>query len=157
MNTVFFWRLRDPYAFLSNWYPATFVDKKGIQYKNSEQYFMYQKAKLFGDDELAEKILQTASPQKAKELGRKVNIKRKKWDENKIQTMYDANWYKFSQNPDLKRKLLNTNNSYLVEASPYDNVWGIGISKEDARSISPEKWKGENYLGRILMLVRQNL
>lgn len=71
--------------------------------------------------------------------------------------VYTGNLLKFSQNEELKQKLLDTENKILVEASPYDKIWGIGLSVSDKDFYNPILWKGENLLGKILMKVRNTL
>ena len=98
----------------SNWYPAKIIvkqDGETIRFDNTEQYFMWVKAKTFGDDEMAEQIrIKGKNPKVAKELGRMVrNYDDKVWNEKRYDVMVEANKYKYSQNPGLKEKLLHTN------------------------------------------------
>ena len=64
---------------------------------------------------------------------------------------------KFSQNPKLLKLLLDTNDSILVEASPKDKIWGIGIGVDHVDFLNSDKWPGENLLGKALMEVRDKL
>ena len=65
--------------------------------------------------------------------------------------------HKFGQNARLKNYLLSTENKILIEASPYDQIWGIGLGKESPDATQPEKWNGQNLLGFALMEVRDEL
>ena len=119
---------------------------------------MAKKAELFKDDEVLEKIIQCNSPAEAKKLGREVkNYDDKLWLENRYEIVKQGNFYKFSQNLDLKNFLLNTKDRVLVEASPVDPIWGIGMAEDHKDVLNPEKWKGLNLLGFALMEVRDEL
>jgi ribA/ribD-fused uncharacterized protein len=140
----------------SNWYPSEFVDSNAITFSNSEQYMMYHKAKLFGDNSKAEEILQTSDPSKAKKMGREVrNFDPDIWNKNARDIVYSGCLLKFSQNEEIKNFLLSTGDSVLVEASPYDQIWGIGISVKQATK--GVQWRGTNWLGECLMRVRNTL
>lgn len=141
----------------SQWLPALFqVD--GIEYKNTEQYMMAQKAKLFGDDEIFQKILTTANPKEIKALGRLVkNYQESVWVEHRFEIVVKGNLAKFSQNQQLKQFLLNTKDRILVEASPVDKIWGVGLAADDENAEKPLQWKGLNLLGFALMEVRKQL
>ena len=140
---------------LSQWYPCRF-EVDGDIYTSAEQYMMAEKAKLFGDIETRSKILNTAEPRKCKALGRKVkNFDKDVWDENKRHIVEDANIKKFIQNDDLREYLLSTGDKVLVEASPTDCVWGIGLGKNNPDALNPTKWRGENLLGFALMTARE--
>lgn len=153
-NYTFFWETH--YVF-SNWHPAPF-DMDGNHFSNSEQAFMYYKAKLFGDTKSMEKILKSPDPRTVKKLGREVKgFDSKKWDDNKFQIMYDVNIAKFTQNSKMREKLMLTDGTQLVEASPYDNIWGIGLDVNDAKRLDPKKWPGQNLLGKVLDKVREDL
>ena len=145
----------------SNWYPPKIIvkqDGKTLRFDNTEQYFMWVKAKTFGDDEMAEQIrIKGKDPKVAKELGRMVrNYDDKVWNEKRYDVMVEANKYKYSQNPDLKGKLLHTTlrDKGFVEASPIDHIWGIGLAKENPDADDESKWKGQNLLGKALNEVR---
>ena len=142
---------------LSQWYPCKFKDDD-FEYNTAEQYMMIQKAKLFEDNEILNEIIKAKSPKEYKALGRKVkNFNRKKWDEKKLNIVFNGNMLKFSQNEELKNFLLSTNDKILAEASPYDKIWGIGIGEDDKDAYNIEKWKGENLLGIALMKVSEEL
>lgn len=142
---------------LSQWFPAYF-EVSEIQYKNTEQYMMAQKAKLFADEEIFQKILKTNDPKEIKALGRLVkNYHEDLWKQKRFEIVLQGNLAKFSQNAELKQFLLNTSNNVIVEASPYDKVWGIGLSADDENAEKPLQWKGLNLLGFALMEVRKQL
>jgi ribA/ribD-fused uncharacterized protein len=147
------------FACFSNWYPSRF-EKDGLQFENTEQYLMYHKALLMEDEQMAKRILQTGDPKSVKALGRKVrNWDESKWVANRERIMYDGCLAKFS-NPDnleMKNDLLSTQGTHLVEASPYDKIWGIGLRATDEKSKNPNTWKGLNLLGKTLDKVRESL
>ena len=117
---------------------------------------MYRKAQVMGDVESAEKILGESDPKAVQKLGRAVSPwDQGMWDANVVAVAYEAIWQKFSQNPDLANRLLNTGYAELLEASPYDSIWGIGMSEADVRA--GIKWSGQNILGKALMNVRHEL
>ena len=139
----------------SNFYPAQFVDDKGITFHNSEQYLMYHKALLFNDIQIANNILSVKTPSTIKKLGRAVrNFNESKWVECRRQIMGDGLYFKFNQNQDMKNFLLSTGDLILVEASPYDTIWGIGLSETNAMNTSEYQWRGQNLLGKSLMDIR---
>lgn len=141
----------------SQWFPCQFEDN-GIIYKTAEHFMMANKAKLFNDNETLEEILKSNSPNQAKNLGRKVkNFNHEIWDNNKYQIVKKANILKFSQNQDFKEFLLSTSDKIIVEASPYDKIWGIGMLESDENIKNPLLWNGENLLGFALMEVRDEL
>ena len=150
---IYFWKPTQPNGFLGNWYDSPF-DKDGIHFINNEQYFMWAKQQLFDPNNklLEKKILETNNPKDMKDFGRLVkNFNQTVWDEKKYDIMKTGLIEKFSQNPDLKIKLKETKNAILVEASPYDKIWGIGLDYKEAET---KPWKGENLLGKALMEVR---
>ncbi len=151
---VFFWK---PPTVFGQWTWSEFtVD--GDEYTCAEQFMMAEKARLFGDNEIREKILSTESPRSHKRLGRKVRgFSDKRWKEHREDIVYRGNTAKFSQNPDMLKQLLETGDRKLVEASPLDRIWGIGLRGDDPRASEPSKWKGLNLLGRALMRVRREL
>ena len=155
---VFFWG-----EWPSNWFPTYFIVKEGRKrfgFFNSEQYFMYRKAKTFGDEEIAERILSEGkNPKTAKALGRKVkNYDDTVWSEKRYQVMTDAVMYKFSQDEKLKELLMNPefDGKKFVEASPYDGIWGIKCDEATA-SDDESTWNGLNLLGKALDDVRDKL
>ena len=142
---------------LSQWYPSSFFSI-ATNYCCMEQYMMSHKAKLFGDDEIKQQILFCQDPKKIKALGQKVqNFDEAIWGKAKYSIVLNGNYLKFSQNPKLKDFLLKTGNEILVEASPYDSVWGIKMSESNQDAQNPLKWRGQNLLGFALMEVRDAL
>lgn len=142
---------------LSQWWETTF-EMDGITYSTAEHWMMAEKARLFADEAILNKILVAKSPAEAKELGRNVqNFETSIWDEAKYEIVKKGNLYKFKQNANLETYLLNTNNRVLVEASPVDPIWGIGLAKNHPDAVHPEQWKGLNLLGFALMEVRDEL
>ena len=141
----------------SQWYDCSFV-VNGIKYYTAEQYMMSQKALLFNDKETNNIIMKEKDPRTYKKLGRLVkNFSPEIWDKNKFEIVVNGNIAKFSQNEDLKQFLLNTKDKILVEASPHDKIWGIGMDENDKDILNPTKWKGENLLGKALMKTRDCL
>ena len=119
---------------------------------------MAQKARLFGDDAIQAQILAATSPRAVKTLGRRIrNFDEARWQATREDIVYDGNLGKFSQNPALQTFLLNTGDKILVEASPQDRIWGIGLAASDPRAAAPLQWLGENLLGFALMQVRAQL
>jgi ribA/ribD-fused uncharacterized protein len=142
---------------LSQWYPADFVVDE-VQYQSAEQYMMARKAALFEDQEIQNKILATNDPEQAKALGRQVKgFDKKIWEAHRQEIVFQGNLAKFRQNEALEEYLLSTGDQVLVEASPEDRIWGIGNHATHADADNPEKWKGLNLLGFILMDVRSVL
>ncbi|MDE6579498.1 MAG: NADAR family protein [Ruminiclostridium sp.] len=144
-------------ACFSQWWDCRFtVD--GTEYHTAEQYMMSQKAVLFSDEKVRQEIMEAVHPKQYKALGRKISgFKQEIWDSNCREIVIKGNLAKFSQNESLKSFLLNTKDRVLAEASPYDKIWGIGMSKDDKDCENPLLWKGENFLGFCLMEVRDLL
>jgi ribA/ribD-fused uncharacterized protein len=141
----------------SQWWESEFVLDK-VTYKSAEHYMMAEKARLFGDIETSNKILQAKHPHDAKLLGREVkNFNSKVWDDHKFSIVMKGNYFKFSQDEELKSFLLSTKKRVLVEASPRDFIWGVGMSQDDEGVNNPNLWKGQNLLGYALMEVRDQL
>ncbi len=142
---------------LSQWYPAKF-EIDGVDYQNTEQYMMAQKAKLFKDENIFQQILHTDDPKKIKALGRQVkNYQDEIWIAHRYEIVVQGNLAKFSQNNHLQQFLLSTSEQIIVEASPVDQIWGIGLAADHADAMNPLKWKGLNLLGFALMDVRKQL
>lgn len=142
---------------LSQWFAAPFVDA-GKTFHTAEHFMMAKKAELFGQPELADQILASADPGKAKALGRQVaNFDESVWERARWQVVVDANLLKFGQNPRLGAFLQRTGSAVLVEASPLDAIWGIGLDAQSPDARSPEHWRGLNLLGFALMEVREAL
>ncbi|MFY1618750.1 NADAR family protein [Micromonospora sp. WMMD736] len=142
---------------LSQWWPAPFtVD--GDRYLTAEHYMMVGKARLFGDEAIAAQMLTASHPGAVKALGRQVRgFDQASWDEHSFGLVVAGNVAKFSQHPDLGRYLSGTANRILVEASPRDRVWGIGLAATDPRAEDPAQWRGQNLLGFALMSARAQL
>lgn len=162
-NYVFFWKHTphpqgkvDQRCF-SQWWPSSF--KVGTQeYPTAEHFMMYSKAVLFEDKAIAEEILATESCRTVKELGRKIqNFDEELWREHRFAVVLRGNLAKFSQNDELKAYIFSTGNTIIVEASPTDTIWGIGLSESEARKQPPQNWKGMNLLGFALMRTRSLL
>lgn len=153
-NMVLFWGSKDLY---SNWHPSPFV-LKGQRYAHVEQYMMAAKARLFGDTATEAKILATTDPKHIKALGREVRgYVDAVWREHRLTVVIEACVAKFSQNEKLGAMLLATGQRTLVEASPVDRVWGIGLAENDPCALDPATWRGENLLGIALMHARDHL
>ncbi|MCY8549413.1 NADAR family protein [Bacillus haynesii] len=151
---VFFWGAEDVF---SNFHYFPF-EHQGASFKWSEQAVMYRKAKLFGAHKIASKILEANSPKECKALGRsrQIPFNEEVWLKNRERIYKEVLKDKFSH-PHAKIAILLTGNRMLVEASPYDKIWGIGLSESNPDAENPEKWKGLNLLGRVLMEVRSEL
>lgn len=142
----------------SQWYPCTFVARNGKTYNSAEQFMMHKKAELFGDHEMADKIMQATTPKEQKELGRQVkNFDVKLWGQHARHIVYEGNYYKFTQNPHLFDVLEATGKKLLVEAAHYDPVWGVGLRADDPLIEDKANWKGENWLGGTLTKLRDDL
>lgn len=153
-NYTFFWTVKDVF---SNYYPAKFI-YKNIVFNCTEQFLMYAKAKTFNDNFLAQKLLNELDPKIQKDLGNLVaNYVDEVWEKKKEKVMYIACYEKFKQNPDLLEKLLETENTTLVEASANDKEWGIGMKDNDIGINNSSNWNGQNKLGYILTRVRDEL
>lgn len=152
-----FFKPYDEYGFLSNWYMEDMVID-GRHFNCVEQYMMYQKALIFGDLEIAHKILETEDPKTMKALGRKVKgFDESVWDEKKYQVVLKGVSKKFECSSLLRSMLLECpRDAIFVECSPYDLVWGCGCSKTDRYWQFPNGWRGQNLLGKIISEVRQS-
>ena len=151
----------EPECCLQQWYPSPFVEKdkntgEERQFHTSEQYMMYHKALLMGDNEIAEETLAAKTPGEAKALDRKVrNFQQKIWNEHCDRVVEEGNFLKFGQDERLEGILLGTGEKEIVETSPNDKFWGVGWNSEQALDHIDE-W-GENKLGKALMRVRERL
>ena len=155
---VMFWRPHEGNGILSQWYDSTFtVD--GVEYSHAEMFMMAEKCKLMGDEETRQQILQCRDdPSKQQKLGRTVaNWDEDLWLANREEVSYQANLAKFSQNSDLKNFLMQTDDAVLVEASPNDRVWGIGMKRTDYNATNEREWRGQNLLGKCLMRARETI
>jgi ribA/ribD-fused uncharacterized protein len=142
---------------LSQWYAAGFTHE-GIHYPTAEHWMMAGKARHFKDGVILGEILQTTDPHRAKKLGRRVsNFNVESWQGVMTSIVAEGSYHKFSQNPRLRDFLLATGEKVLVEASPYDQVWGIGMDAGDHRVEDPWQWEGTNWLGWCLMDARDRI
>ncbi|QJB31362.1 NADAR family protein [Chitinophaga oryzae] len=142
---------------LSQWWVAPFREN-GITYPTAEHWMMAGKARLFNDEAVLQRILKARTPAEAKKLGRQVRLfDPAVWDEHKSNIVIAGNLLKFSQHPDLKEFLINTKDRVLVEASPVDTIWGIGMKSDHEHVENPLRWRGQNLLGYALMAVRDKL
>ena len=125
---------------------------------DAEQFMMTEKAALMGDWDKWAEIRNCSHPAEAKALGREIsNWDQELWDSKKQQIVFQGNFLKFSQDPAALKCLMATGNKILVEASPVDNIWGIGLDIRSPNCHNPAKWQGENLLGFILTAVRSQL
>ena len=154
---MFFWHPHEENGCFSNWSKHSIqVEEK--TFPTTEHYFMFHKALSMDDQTTANRILRAKTPSEVKSLGRQVkNFNEKLWVENREKIMFNALLLKAKQYPLIKEKLLETCGKVIVEASPYDTVWGIGLNKESEKSNHPECWKGKNLLGKAWMKVREVL
>ena len=142
---------------LSQWYSSSFWEDE-TKYICAEQYMMAKKAECFGDKEDLEQILSAKDPAQMKALGRQVRgFDAKVWDEIKFSVVLNASYLKFSQNAPLREFLLQTGSKILVEASPVDKIWGIGLGASDENAQNPIRWRGQNLLGFALMRARDEI
>lgn len=139
----------------SQWYPSPFtVEDK--TFNCAEQYMMYMKAKCFKDDLAATLIMEAKNPAEQKHLGRLVqNYKKSEWSRRRYQIVLEGNGAKFSQNPELFDILKLSENKIIVEASPVDSIWGIGLDTSNSDIFNPDLWMGKNLLGLAIMEARQ--
>ena len=150
---VFFWG--GPF---SNFAPVEEgIEYDGFCFPTSEHVFMYIKAKTFRDDEIAEQIKNASDPKTAKSLGRKVRgFNEKVWEQRRVNVMKFAVQLKFNSSPEFRNELLKEKyrNKTFVEASPYDCIWGIGMSTNNPNVNDERRWPGLNLLGNILTKLR---
>ncbi|CAB3805460.1 N-glycosidase YbiA [Pararobbsia alpina] len=141
----------------SNWHVAPFT-YHDVRFNCVEQFKMFSKARLFGDEEIAAKILAFPHPASQKALGRTVrDFKDSVWLAKRESIVFVGCREKFAQNPPLLKILLESAPTVLVEASPTDRTWGVGLNDRDPRITDPTKWRGRNLLGITLMRVRDQL
>lgn len=150
---AFFWR-----GPLSQWHPSPFHNKQGVEFSCAEQYMMWRKAILFHDENMAKKILAASTPKEQKALGRRVaGFDASVWEREAVEIVRQGNILKFMQNPELEKILLATLPYHLVEASPYDTIWGIGRGVDAPGIENPRTWRGKNLLGKALEQARDFL
>lgn len=159
LSYIYFWGHNSNKGYIthhcmSQWFQRGFI-ANGIEYLTAEHFLMAQKALLFQDNIAYQRILSAQHPGEVKKIGREViGFKQAVWDQHKFDIAVTGNHHKFTQNEDLKAYLVKTQNKVLVEASPVDLVWGVGLAKDDLRILDPNQWLGENLLGFALMQVR---
>jgi ribA/ribD-fused uncharacterized protein len=136
---------------LSQWWPRPFtVD--GFTYPTAEHWMMAGKARLFGDDDALAAILATPDPRAAKTAGRRVRgFEEARWYAAGYTIVVRGNLAKFSQHEDLRNYLLATGRRVIVEASPNDRIWGVGLARDHLDIVVPSRWRGLNQLGFALM------
>ncbi|MFI1381091.1 NADAR family protein [Embleya sp. NPDC020886] len=159
---VFFWGHREPLdgvdsSCLSQWYPSPFtVDD--VTYRTAEHWMMAGKARMFDDADAERRVLAAAHPKAAKAIGRQVRgFDERRWLDERFELIVRGNVAKFGQHPAMGAFLLGTGRRVLVEASPVDRIWGIGLAADDERAGDPELWRGSNLLGFALMETRARL
>ncbi|QGV78225.1 NADAR family protein [Streptomyces ficellus] len=142
---------------LSQWWPSPFtVD--GVSYATAEHWMMAAKARLFGDADAERQALEAPDPALAKKAGRLVRgFDETIWKRERFGIVVEGSRHKFASDPELRAFLLATGDRVLVEASPVDRVWGIGLAADDPRADTPAHWRGLNLLGFALMEARATL
>ncbi|MFI1075382.1 NADAR family protein [Streptomyces puniciscabiei] len=142
---------------LSQWWPSPFtVD--GVEYATAEHWMMAGKARLFGDAQAERRVLAAGHPAEAKKAGRLVRgFDEAIWERERFRIVVEGSVHKFAADDALREFLLGTGDRVLVEASPVDRVWGIGLAADDDAASDPERWRGPNLLGFALMEARERL
>lgn len=149
---VFFWG-----GTFSQWCPSTFIID-GVKYNSCEQYMMAKKALMFNDFDALQKIMLSKDPSKQKDIGKTVRgFNKDVWETYCREIVFDGNMAKFTQNPSMLKELLETGDREIVEASPKDKIWGIGLHETDPRVFDKSKWLGTNWLGIAIMQVRNKI
>jgi ribA/ribD-fused uncharacterized protein len=161
MRFLFFWGSQSSGGLgaecLSQWYASPFT-VEGTTYATAEHFMMAGKARLFGDEEAADRAVAARTPAEAKNIGRQVRgFDSAVWDAHRVGIVVAGNVAKFDSDPELRDYLLRTGDRVLVEASPLDRIWGIGLRQDDERALTPSTWRGLNLLGFALMTARDEL
>lgn len=163
LEFIFFWGHTSKHGeavgkfIFSQWYPSPFI-VDGVTYATAEHWMMVQKAKLFNNDDIVQKIVSSEKPGEVKALGRQIrNFDEAQWNAHKYEIVTNGSIHKFQQNKILKDYLLNTGDKILVEASPSDAIWGIGLHQDEKQIENPHTWRGTNLLGFALMEARDFL
>ncbi|MEU9989425.1 NADAR family protein [Streptomyces sp. NPDC048045] len=142
---------------LSQWWPSPFV-VDGVRYATAEHWMMAGKARLFEDAEAERRVLAAEHPAEAKKAGRLVrDFDEAAWERERFRIVAEGSVHKFASDDALRAFLLGTGDRVLVEASPVDRVWGIGLAADDEAAAHPERWRGPNLLGFALMEARERL
>ncbi len=150
---IYFWN-----GIFCQWHSSKMVDDEGASYSCCEQYMMSKKAKLFGDHVVYSMIMKEQIPGNQKALGRLVSdYDDDVWNKHKFDIVVDGNVLKFSQDEELKKLILSTENKIIVEGSVFDPIWGVGLSYDDNRILDESNWQGENLLGKAIMVVRNTI
>lgn len=163
LKYLFFWGHTPPAGHrvgphvLSQWYEHPFAVGDET-YRTAEHYMMANKARLFGDEEHLALILDAASPGEAKAHGGAVRgFDEATWQRHRFDIVVRGSIAKFSSDDELRSYLVGTGGRILVEASPRDRIWGIGMSRDDPDAEHPSRWRGLNLLGFALMEARATL
>jgi ribA/ribD-fused uncharacterized protein len=131
---------------------------EGCDYMCAEQFMHAQKARLFGDEAMAARIMRSDNPHEHKLMGGRVaGFEQARWDARRVEIVTAGNRAKFGQNAGLRRRILATGDAILAEANPKDFIWGIGLAQDDPAALDPAQWQGTNLLGQVLMVVRAEL
>ncbi|WP_190018602.1 NADAR family protein [Streptomyces lucensis] len=142
---------------LSQWWPSPFV-VDGVRYATAEHWMMAGKARLFGDADAERRVLAAEHPSQAKKAGRLVrDFDEATWERERFGIVTAGSVHKFAADDALRAFLLGTGGRVLVEASPVDRIWGIGLAADDEAAGDPERWRGPNLLGFALMEARERL
>jgi hypothetical protein len=149
---VFFWG-----GIYSQWAPSEF-EIDGVIYSHAEQYMMAKKALLFKDFDAHREIMLESNPALQKAIGKIVKgFDKDIWEKHCRKYVYDGNYAKFTQNPKMYDELMGTGSKEIVEASPFDKIWGIGLSADNPLAWNKSTWDGTNWLGEAIMQVRERL
>lgn len=144
-------------GFMSQWFNCDF-EIEGVRYNCTEQRMMAEKARFFEDEVYEKLIMEARRPSDQKAMGKKVRgFDKERWEAVARDVVYIGNYAKFKQNPGLEYELLDTKDEWLVEASPYDKIWGVGLDQYDDAVLDPANWQGTNWLGEVLMKVREDI
>ncbi|MFE5617761.1 NADAR family protein [Streptomyces sp. NPDC056463] len=142
---------------LSQWWESPF-EVEGVRYATAEHWMMAAKARLFRDPEAERAALSSGTPAEAKKAGRLVRgFDEAVWERERFGIVVEGSVHKFASDEALRAYLLGTGGRVLVEASPLDRVWGIGLGADDPRAKDPARWRGLNLLGFALMEARERL
>lgn len=157
VDAIFFHKPEEPYGFLSNWYFSN-IEIDGRSFSSAEQYIMFRKCIILGDDAAAEQVMATNDPAEQQKIARQAKgYNNTVWDGICQVVAMRGLLAKFSQHDDLKKQLLSTGEAYLVECAKSDFRWACGVGLYDDARFDVAKWKGRNILGFALMEVRNQL
>jgi len=142
---------------LSQWWPSTF-EVDGVRFRTAEHFMMWSKARMFGDERAAEQVLTAEHPGQVKKIGRTVaGFDEERWERARFEVVVAGSLAKFGQDEQLAAYLRGTGDRVLVEASPVDAIWGIGLAADHPAAAEPAAWPGLNLLGFALMAAREVL